>query len=71
MNMKTYICLLALLATGSRSVFAADVAAEKSQIDAQLNQNYQHLDALYKEIHAHPDLAVDENATEAKLHQDS
>ncbi|WP_295995552.1 amidohydrolase [Rugamonas sp.] len=38
-----------------------------AQVDAQLEQHYAHLDALYKEIHQHPELAFQETATAAKL----
>jgi hippurate hydrolase len=62
--------LLALLAVVPASGFALDAAAEKSQIDAQLDQNYKHLDALYKDIHEHPELAFKENSTAAKLAQE-
>jgi amidohydrolase len=62
--------LLAVLAVGRCGGFALDVAAEKTQIDAQLNQNYKHLETLYKDIHAHPELAFQENQTAAKLAQE-
>ncbi len=62
--------LLAALAVGPCGGFALDVAAEKTQIDAQLNQNYKHLETLYKDIHAHPELAFQENQTAAKLAQE-
>ena len=51
----------------SGTVVVADVPAEKAQIDAILNREYPHLFALYKDIHAHPELAFQENATAAKL----
>ena len=46
---------------------AGDVAKQKAQIDAGLDRNYPHLDALYKDIHEHPELGFQETATAAKL----
>jgi amidohydrolase len=53
-----------LLAT---SAHAADVARQKAEIDAGLDKAYPHLDALYKDIHAHPELGFQEVETAAKL----
>ena len=44
-----------------------DVPALKSAIEASVESNYDHLDALYKDIHAHPELAFQEVKTAAKL----
>ena len=44
-----------------------DVAKEKAQIDASLAAAYPHLEALYKDIHQHPELAFQETETAAKL----
>ncbi|MFI4965949.1 MAG: amidohydrolase [Caulobacterales bacterium] len=46
---------------------AGDVARQKAQIDAGLDRGYGHLDALYKDIHQHPELGFQETATAAKL----
>lgn len=46
---------------------ARDVATLKPAIDALLDKTYAHLDALYKDIHAHPELGFQETATAAKL----
>jgi amidohydrolase len=46
---------------------AMDVAAEKAAVDAELNRDYPHLDALYKDIHAHPELGHQEVRTAALL----
>ena len=46
---------------------ARNVAADKAAIDAQLDKTYPHLDALYKDIHQHPELGFQETATAAKL----
>ncbi len=44
-----------------------DVPALKSAIEASVESNYDHLDALYRDIHAHPELAFQEVKTAAKL----
>lgn len=44
-----------------------DVAAAKARIDTTLDQQYPHLDALYKDIHAHPELGFQETRTAALL----
>ncbi|HEY2678659.1 MAG TPA: amidohydrolase [Steroidobacteraceae bacterium] len=44
-----------------------DVAAAKLKIDAVLDKNYPQLDKLYKDIHAHPEVAFQENRTAALL----
>jgi len=54
----------ALLATAAQ---AGDVRAQKAQIDAGLDKAYGHLDALYKDIHEHPELGFQETRTAAKL----
>jgi hippurate hydrolase len=54
----------ALLASAAH---AGDVAKQKAEIDAGLDKAYPHLDALYKDIHQHPELAFQETETAAKL----
>lgn len=44
-----------------------DVGATKVAVDHLLDTTYPHLDALYKDIHAHPELGFQEVATAAKL----
>ena len=44
-----------------------DVPALKSAIEASVDSDYDHLDALYKDIHAHPEIAFQEVKTAAKL----
>lgn len=56
-----------LLGTASAASAPLDVPATKAAIDHLLDADYPHLDALYKDIHAHPELAFQENATAAKL----
>jgi hippurate hydrolase len=57
---------LALLAGGGPAS-ALDVAAVKPAIVAEVNADYPRLDALYKDIHAHPELGFQEHRTAAKL----
>jgi amidohydrolase len=45
----------------------ADVVKQKAQIDAGLDKAYPHIEALYRDIHQHPELAFQETATAAKL----
>src|ERR1700761_2192596 len=44
-----------------------DVPALKSAIEASVESNYEHLEVLYKDIHAHPEVAFQEVKTAAKL----
>ncbi|HEY2752242.1 amidohydrolase [Phenylobacterium sp.] len=46
---------------------ARDLVKEEAQIQAGLDKAYGHLDALYKDIHAHPELALQETRTAALL----
>ena len=58
----------AMLAVGPVQAAAKlDVAKAKAQIDASLDKTYPHLDALYKDIHEHPELGFQETETAAKL----
>ncbi len=57
------LCLAALPAP----VQALDVMASKAAIEAVLNIEYPHLDALYKDIHSHPELGFQETRTAEKL----
>jgi hippurate hydrolase len=44
-----------------------DVANLKAAIEKSVEADYPKLDALYKDIHAHPELAFEEVKTAAKL----
>ena len=44
-----------------------DVVNLKSAIEASVESGYPKLDALYKDIHAHPEIAFQEVKTAAKL----
>src|SRR5580698_1089872 len=66
---KAALAALSAFLLGSVSAPAAtlDVPATKASVDRLLDTTYPHLDALYKDIHAHPELGFQENATAAKL----
>ncbi|MDB5817072.1 MAG: amidohydrolase [Rhizobacter sp.] len=46
---------------------ALDITAAKAQIDASLAQSYPQLEAVYRDIHTHPELGFQETETAAKL----
>ena len=49
---------------------AADVAGTRATIDRGLDAQYSHIEALYKDIHSHPELGFQETRTAAKLAQE-
>ena len=66
---SSVVVLLAGLGLGASSCEAAtfDVSATKADIDKGLDASYPHLDALYKDLHRHPELPFQEKATAARL----
>ena len=46
---------------------AFDVAAAMNRIEATLDRRYAHLEAIYKDIHAHPEMAFQESRTSGLL----
>ncbi|KRA83000.1 amidohydrolase [Altererythrobacter sp. Root672] len=58
---------LALAGTSSAQAQPADLAAARAQLDALLDRTYPELEALYRDIHAHPELAMHETRTAALL----
>jgi amidohydrolase len=59
---------VALCASLPQSAHAElDVPALKAKIETSLESDYPKLDALYKDIHAHPEIAFQEEKTAAKL----
>lgn len=60
------IALLALACAPDRAA-ALDVGGAKAAISAELDGAYPKLDALYKDLHAHPELGFQETQTAAKL----
>jgi hippurate hydrolase len=66
MKLLTATALAALLATAATAA-PLNVPVAKKAIDAQLDRDYPALDALYKDIHAHPELGYQEVETARKL----
>lgn len=66
MKLLVSTALAALLATAAVAA-PLNVTATKKAIDAQLDRDYPQLDALYKDIHAHPELGYQEVETAKKL----
>jgi amidohydrolase len=65
---KPFLVSAALLAATLLPVHAEmDVMRLKAAIEASVEADYPRLDALYKDIHAHPELAFEEVKTAAKL----
>jgi hippurate hydrolase len=64
-------CLLASAALCAASILPAhaefDVASLKAAIEKSVEADYPKLDALYKDIHAHPEIAFQEEKTASKL----
>jgi hippurate hydrolase len=46
---------------------ALDVRAAKAQVDSEFAADWPHLEALYKDIHSHPEIAFQEQRTAATL----
>ena len=58
---------LAALLWLANAASAADVAGTRAAIDRGFDAQYPHIEALYKDIHSHPELAFQETRTAAKL----
>jgi amidohydrolase len=67
--MKKTLIVAATLAVFATSALAAplNVSATQKAIAAQLDRDYPQLDALYKDLHAHPELGFQEVETAKKL----
>ena len=65
--MRKFLPALAVLLAMGSTAHARDVAADKAAIDVGLDRGYAHLDALYKDIHQHPELGMQETRTAAIL----
>ena len=59
------VALCGLLSLPARAEL--DVAKLKTTIEASVENEYPKLDELYKDIHAHPEIAFQEVKTAAKL----
>ncbi len=66
---RSIVCALAALAlSGSAGLVSAkDAASDKAAVDGVLASSYPHLDALYKDLHAHPELGFQEVRTAGLL----
>ncbi len=62
-----FLAGIAVLAAMAGPALALDVAAVKPALVEEINADYPHLDTLYKDIHAHPELGFQETRTAAKL----
>jgi amidohydrolase len=51
----------------AHAVDSADLAGSKAAIERSLDAQYARIEALYKDIHAHPELSFQETRTAAKL----
>jgi len=61
------LCVAAAWLAIVPSVQAADLTGTKAAIERSLDAQYSRIDALYKDIHAHPELGFQETRTAAKL----
>ena len=66
-TLTTFAAVAALLAAAPALAGPLNVPATLKTIDAQLDRDYPRLDALYKDIHAHPELGFQEVETAKKL----
>jgi hippurate hydrolase len=57
----------ALAAAIGAPAMAMDVAADKAAVDQEFASDWPHLEALYKDIHNHPEIAFQEQRTSALL----
>jgi amidohydrolase len=61
------LCVAAAWLAIVPAVHAADLAGTRAAIERSLDAQYSRIDALYKDIHAHPELGFQETRTAAKL----
>src|SRR4030095_4888491 len=61
------LSLAAICLAGGWPVLGADVATQKADRAPSLDAQYARIDALYKDIHTHPELSFQETRTAAKL----
>jgi hippurate hydrolase len=64
---KTMLLLAAALVASPAYAQTFDAVAAKARIDASLDKNYPELDALYKDLHSHPEVGFQEERTAALL----
>lgn len=63
----TFALLASLLPGIAVAADTADIAGARAAIGRSLDAQYSRLDALYKDIHTHPELSFQESRTAAKL----
>jgi len=56
-----------VMAGAAHHALGLDISQAKGAINAEVTADYAHLDALYKDIHAHPEVAYQEVKTAAQL----
>ena len=66
-TIKTRLCVVAAMLAIAPTANAADLAGNRAAIARGLDAQYSRIDALYKDIHAHPELGFQEARTAAKL----
>jgi hippurate hydrolase len=64
---RVYLVVAVIALSTATQAFARDVLSDKKAIEAILDQNYGHLDSLYKDIHSHPEVQYQEIKTATKL----
>jgi amidohydrolase len=67
MTFSTVRLLTLALLAGTSAANAADIAGTRAAIDHGLDAQYPHIEALYKDIHSHPELGFQETRTAALL----
>ncbi|MFO1157778.1 MAG: amidohydrolase [Reyranellaceae bacterium] len=67
MSIKSRLALAAACLVLAGPGQAADLATSKAAIARSLDAQYTHIDALYKDLHAHPELSFQETRTAARL----
>jgi len=65
--LRTGALVLAALLGLANAATAADLAGTRAVIDRGLDAQYSRIEALYKDIHSHPELGFQETRTAAKL----
>jgi amidohydrolase len=67
LTIKTRLCIVAAMLAIVPAANTADLAGNRVAIARGLDGQYPHIEALYKDIHAHPELGFQEARTAAKL----
>ncbi|MES2152516.1 MAG: amidohydrolase [Pseudomonadota bacterium] len=67
MKLFTCLALVAAAACPSHAALAREAVSHKADVAGQVNAMYPKLEAIYKDLHAHPEIAFQEVRTAAKL----